>query len=98
MSYYNFLQKLKYKAKMVGIEVEEQEESYTSITSYLDLETPCEHQTYKGNRLHRGLFESSQGIYINADVNGAYQILRKKHAPYVNINICNIESKRVNIR
>jgi putative transposase len=33
--------------------------------------------TYSGKRLKRGLYRSSDGTYVNADVNGAYNILRK---------------------
>lgn len=32
---------------------------------------------YKGKRIKRGLFQSEKGILINADVNGAYNIIRK---------------------
>ena len=35
------------------------------------------HKTYKGKRIHRGLFLSSTGIVINADINGALGIMRK---------------------
>ncbi len=55
----------------------ETEESYTSKTSALDLEKPCKHETYQGKRVKRGLFKSSNGKVINADVNGSLQIIRK---------------------
>ncbi|NEO48893.1 MAG: IS200/IS605 family element transposase accessory protein TnpB [Moorea sp. SIO4A3] len=71
------VQQLTYKCQLVGIEVIETEESYTSITSALDLENPCQHETYKGRRVKRGLFKSSSGQVINADVNGSLQIIRK---------------------
>ena len=71
------VKQLTYKCQLVGIEVIETEESYTSKTSALDLETPCKHETYKGRRVHRGLFKSSCGQVINADVNGSLQIIRK---------------------
>lgn len=35
------------------------------------------HTKYKGKRIHRGLFLSSTGIVINADINGALGIMRK---------------------
>lgn len=35
------------------------------------------HKKYKGKRIRRGLFLSSTGIAINADVNGALGIMRK---------------------
>ncbi|MED3770708.1 hypothetical protein AAW492_14565, partial [Geobacillus stearothermophilus] len=31
----------------------------------------------KNRRIKRGLFKSNKGILINADVNGAYQIIKK---------------------
>ena len=37
----------------------------------------CKHNKYKGKRIKRGLFRTSTGLYINADVNGAYNIIRK---------------------
>ena len=53
------------------------EESYTSKTSFLDLEEVKKHDIYQGIRIKRGLFKSSKNITINADVNGALNILRK---------------------
>ena len=35
------------------------------------------HDKYLGRRIKRGLFKSSNGTKINADINGAYNILRK---------------------
>ena len=46
-------------------------------TSFLDEEFPCKKNYNKNRRIHRGLFISNNGIKINADVNGAYQILKK---------------------
>ena len=53
------------------------EESYTSKCSFLDDEDIKKHIVYKGNRIKRGLFKSSEGILINADVNGSLNILKK---------------------
>ena len=53
------------------------EESYTSIVDHLALETLEHHDNYLGKRVKRGLFESSSGATINADLNGAIGILRK---------------------
>ncbi|ADI74020.1 transposase, IS605 OrfB family [Methanohalobium evestigatum Z-7303] len=70
-------EQLKYKAEDVGLKVIEQEESYTSKCSFLDGE-PVERRTsYIGKRIKRGLFRSSNGTIINADVNGAYNIMKK---------------------
>jgi putative transposase len=68
---------LKYKWEQAGGVVILQEESYTSKCSFLDSETIKKHETYLGRRVKRGLFESSQGLKLNADVNGAGNILRK---------------------
>ena len=66
-----------YKAKKSGITVLTHEESYTSGTSFLDGELPTKKFYNKSRRKHRGLFVSNAGIKINADVNAAYQILKK---------------------
>lgn len=68
---------LKYKCETVGIMVIENEESYTSKCDALALETICKHDEYKGKRVKRGLFQSSIGKLINADVNGALNIMKK---------------------
>lgn len=78
---------IRYKCEKQGINFIITEESYTSQTSYLDNEIPCKEngnqsRKLKGlspvnRRIERGLFKSDKGILINADVNGAYQIMRK---------------------
>lgn len=78
---------LKYKANLKGITVITTSESYTSQTSFLDEEKPCKengnyhrklkHLSPSNRRVRRGLFQSNSGVLINADVNGAYQIIRK---------------------
>ncbi len=60
-----------------GINVISNEESYTSKCDALALEEVRKHDTYLGKRVKRGLFRSSIGKTINADVNGAINILRK---------------------
>jgi len=72
-----FIDLLTYKAKLVGIEVIVTEESYTSKCSFLDREPIKKHETYVGKRIKRGIFRSATGKLINADVNGAYNIIRK---------------------
>jgi putative transposase len=72
-----FIEKLKYKAENKGIKLIETEESYTSGTSFLDNELPIKKNYNKGRRIHRGLFKSNTGEFINADLNGAYQIIKK---------------------
>ena len=68
---------LKTKAENIGLNVILTEESYTSGTSFLDNELPIKQNYNKSRRVYRGLFVSNNGIKINADVNGAYQIIRK---------------------
>ena len=73
----DFIQMLRYKAYLVGIQVIEQEESYTSKCSFLDLEPIQAQKVYAGERIARGLFRAGNGRLINADVNGSYNIIRK---------------------
>lgn len=73
----SFIQKLQYKAEEFGIKVIITEESYTSGTSFLDNELPIKENYNKSRRKYRGLFVSNEGIKINADVNGSYQIIKK---------------------
>ena len=68
---------MKYKCELEGIKVILNEESYTSKCSFLDGEEICKHTKYLGRRVKRGLFVSKNGIKINADVNGAYNIMKK---------------------
>lgn len=72
-----FIDMLKYKWEQIGGTVLLQEESYTSKCSFLDNETIEKHEEYLGRRVKRGLFVSSAGRQLNADVNGAGNILRK---------------------
>lgn len=74
---FRLIELIKYKAEYYGIEVVETEESYTSITSYLDKEEPIKNNADRFRRIHRGLFISNKGKKINADVNSAYQIMKK---------------------
>ena len=74
---------IKYKAEVFGIKVLVTEESYTSKSSFLDLDTlpkfsdkPSVKPIFSGSRITRGLYKT-KNIVINADVNGAYNILRK---------------------
>ena len=76
--------KLMYLCKLYGIEFKLQEESYTSKASFFDgdeipiydKENPQEY-IFSGKRIKRGLYQTSAGKLINADCNGALNILRK---------------------
>jgi putative transposase len=74
---------LTYKGAMKGISVIIQEESYTSKASFLNNDFI---PTYKakpadwepsGRRVKRGLYVTNNGIALNADINGSYNILVK---------------------
>jgi len=71
------INQIEYKAKKAGIKVTTTEESYTSKCSFIDLEFINKHEVYLGRRTKRGLFRTSTNQYINADCNGAGNILRK---------------------
>ena len=75
--YEMFENMLQYKCENNGIKCILVNESYTSGTSFLDNEQPCKENYDKSRRVHRGLFVSNNGTKINADVNGAYQIMKK---------------------
>lgn len=72
-----FIKMLTYKCENNGIKFIESEESYTSGTSFLDNEDPIKENYRKERRVYRGLFIADCGKKINADVNGAYQIMKK---------------------
>lgn len=79
-----FIAMLTYKAEPVGIHVQVTEESYTSRASLLDLDPlPVRRDgdettyTFSGKRVKRGLYRASNGQSINADINGAGNIIRK---------------------
>jgi putative transposase len=80
-----FIAMLTYKAELVGITVKLTEESYTSKASLLDLDPLPERSpnnggekyTFSGKRVKRGLYRTSDGRKINADINGSGNIIRK---------------------
>ena len=71
------MNQLQYKCELRGIRFIVTEESYTSKCSFIDEESICKHPNYQGKRLKRGLFETSNGKLVNADVNGSLNIGRK---------------------
>jgi len=77
LPFHKLISQIKYKAEEAGITVILREENHTSKCSFLDSE-PIKHlDEYAGKRMNRGLFRSKKGIIINADVNAAYNIIRK---------------------
>lgn len=73
------INQIKYKAEEFNIQVFVVEESYTSKIDHLVFEEMKKQETYLGKRLKRGLFQSSCGKVLNADINGAIGIMRKKN-------------------
>ena len=78
---------LVYKLESLGICVILVEESYTSKASFIDNDVvpvfskeAKKKYTFSGRRKHRGLYISQHGCRINADLNGAFNIIRK-HVP-----------------
>ena len=84
--------KLEYLCRLNGIIFVKQEESYTSKSSFWDkdeipvynADNPREYQ-FSGNRVHRGQYKTASGKTINADVNGALNIMRKSSVVDVSI-------------
>ena len=77
-------EKLEYLCELNGITYVKQEESYTSKASFWDKdEIPVYNDDnpkvymFSGIRIHRGMYQCANGKRINADVNGALNILRK---------------------
>jgi len=87
-----FVDKIKYKLEKHNIKTIITNESYTSKCSFIDNDTlPQKLDTSKkfvfsGKRIKRGMYRTKNNILINADVNGAYNIIRKV-IPKFDINL-----------
>lgn len=82
--YGKLVSKLEYLSELNGITFIRQEESYTSKASFWDKDdipvygaSNGNTYTFSGDRIHRGLYRTSDGHVLNADVNAALNILRK---------------------
>ena len=82
--FYTLINQIIYKGQMNGIQVILQEESYTSKASFFDNdEIPIYKKdttvniNFSGKRVKRGLYKTSSGLSVNADINGSLNILRK---------------------
>ena len=79
----SLISKIKEKLSCYGIEVLEQEESYTSKASALDFDQipvynrKSANAKFSGRRAKRGLYKTKEGILVNADLNGSLNIMRK---------------------
>ena len=85
--YTKFINQLTYKCQMLGITVITREESYTSKASFLDYDEIPNYKDeikpkFSGKRIKRGLYKSTTRK-INADVNGAYNIMAKENPNYI---------------
>lgn len=83
--YIKFIKQLTYKCKLLGITVITIEESYTSKASFLDYDDIPNYKDkneikykFSGKRIKRGLYKN-EIRKINADVNGAYNIMVKEN-------------------
>ena len=83
--------KLEYLCELNGIAFVKQEESYTSKSSFWDKDDlPVYNNdnpktyTFSGTRIHRGMYQCKNGMCLNADVNGALNILRKSNVVSLN--------------
>ena len=79
-------EKLEYLCKLYGLRFVEQEESYTSKSSFFDMDIlpkfeadTSQTYSFSGKRIKRGLYQTSKDYLLNADVNGALNILRKSN-------------------
>ena len=85
--YTKFINQLTYKCQLLGITVITREESYTSKASFLDYDEIPNYKDetthkFSGKRIKRGLYRSTTRK-INADVNGAYNIMVKENPNYI---------------
>ena len=85
--YTKFINQLTYKCQLLGITVITREESYTSKASFLDYDEIPNYKDetipkFSGKRIKRGLYRSTTRK-INADVNGAYNIMAKENPNYI---------------
>ena len=86
-----FRDKLTYLCELHGIAYTEQEESYTSKASFWDndkipvynADNPKTYE-FSGKRVKRGLYQTATGKTLNADVNGALNILKKSRVVALN--------------
>ena len=84
--YTQFISILTAIAAKCNIAVVVREESYTSQASLLDMDDIPTYKTgenqnyiFSGKRIHRGLYRSKNGTVMNADINGAANIIRKEY-------------------
>jgi putative transposase len=103
--YQEFINTLIDKGKRYGIEVIQQEESYTSKSSILDLDILPTYKendntiyNFKGKRIKTKVYTSFENGNLHADVNGASNILRKHYNDcFNNQNLSYLQQKPIGI-
>lgn len=95
ISFGSLREQLSSLCEQYGMRYIEQEESYTSKASFLDLDeipvyNPEQPYTgkFSGKRIHRGLYRYSDGRIANADLNGAVNIMNKSKQNYDFVELC----------
>lgn len=90
---------LHYKCGLAGITVFDVPEAYTSKCSFFDDE-PIKKKTddkYVGKRIKRGLFRTSKGWIVNADCNGALNIMRRGFEKHFQDGTITYESEKLSM-
>lgn len=100
--FYRLQEKIKEKAALYGIVVIEQEESYTSQSSFLDNDdipvygkTGAKAPAFSGNRIKRGLYRAGDKTIVNADLNAAANIMRKAGFDTRNISVRGLQNPQI---
>jgi len=76
--YHVIKNKFRMEAKRTGVQLIFTEESYTSKASFYHKDPLNASSTKSGSRVKRGLYKIQEKKYVNADINGAANIIRKK--------------------
>lgn len=98
-----FVEMLTYKCQLVGIKVIITEESYTSVSSFLDLDPiptygeDNKSVEFSGKRITSRLYQAKNGKLLSADVNASYNIIRKviPNAFSDGIGSCVVQPRRI---
>ena len=77
MPFKKFKDKLQAKCQLAGIKFTEIDEAYTSQVDALAFDHIQKPWYGKKRRVKRGLYKSITGVLLNADINGALNIMRK---------------------
>ncbi len=100
------IEMITYKCQKEGIKVIITEESYTSVSNFLNLDPlpvygeETGKPIFTGKRIKRGLYKTDQGFLVQADVIGSYNILRKAFPNVFNrygIERCVVHPRRINL-